>query len=109
MEQVSDKDISDVISKTKLSVSDLNQVFLELGMSQTDIDNIKHDARDHGESVKMQARRVLREWRQSYGKAATRQAVITALNNVKRTDAVQTLQSQWGMSTEGIYNYYVIN
>ena len=102
---MSDKDIRDVTTNANLSVSDLDQVFLELGMSNREIENTKYNAREY--TVDIQANRVLEEWRQRHGKEATRQAIITALEAGNRTEAVETLQDKWGMTPKGISNNYI--
>ena len=104
---MSDQDIHGVSTKANLSVSDLEHLFLQLGMSRLDIDNIKHNAGN--EPVDIQADRVLKEWRQRRGGNATRQAIISALEACNRIEASEALSKLWGMKTKGTANYYVIN
>ena len=57
MEKVSDKDIRDVTTRANLSESDLDNVFVELGIPTTDIENAKHNSKST--DVDIQAAKVL--------------------------------------------------
>ena len=104
---MSEKDIHDVTTKAKLLANDFEHLYLELRMSVTDIERIKHDARDEPSDI--QAYKVLKEWLQQNGDRATRQVIIDALEKDKRNEAAGILRKQWKMTIKGTANYYVIN
>ena len=106
MVKVSDTNIRDVTANANLTPSDLDALFLELGMSQVDIENTRYNLRH--EAVDIQANGVLQEWRRRNGNGATRQALITALNACRRTEAVEILQNRWRMTNNGISNYFIL-
>ena len=101
MEQVSENDINEVTKNARLQQSDLENLFIGLGMEANEIENAKKNSGTT--DIKLQAASVLRSWRKSRGKDATRQAVITALETCGYTEAVQRLQEKWKMtsSTKG--------
>ena len=102
MEKMSEKDIGDVTQTTRLLSSDLNNLFVELGLHTNEIENAKKNAGTY--DVKLQAASVLHFWRKSRGSDATRQAIITALKSRRYIEAVEILQEKWGMATKGISN-----
>ena len=93
---MTDKDINAVVSKAKLFKDDLDRLFNDLNIEPQDIERAKHSAGTN--DVGLQAIRVLKEWRQSKGRDATRQEIITALQLNNRADAVQILCKRWKMT-----------
>ena len=100
IETVSDKDIRDVTSNAGLQNSDLEDLFVELQLQADEIENAKRlaDTRD----FKLQAATVLRFWRQTNGSAATKQAIINALEECQLYDAVDILNEKWNLQTKGM-------
>ena len=100
MEKLSDKDILDII-KAKLSRAELHRLFLELGISDTDVENAERiaDSRDIG----LQANKVLKMWREKIGKNATRRRIINALTECSFMDAKEILEEKWSLIVQGKY------
>ena len=96
---MSDKDILDIASRTKLQHADLHNLFLELGIDDADVENAERmaDSRD----FKLQANKVLKMWRTSNGRNATRRAVINALMECGLVEAKEILEEKWGLVTQG--------
>ena len=98
---MSDKDIFDITNKTKLLHSDLHNLFSELGIEDTDVENAERiaDSRD----FKLQAKKVLKMWRTKNGRNATRKAVIDALMECGLVEAKEILEEKWGLIAKGKY------
>ena len=97
MEKVSDKDIGDVIKFARLQHSNLENLFVELGLKANEIEKAKKNA--DSSDIKLQAASVLRSWRRSRGNSATRRTVITALKECRCNEAEKILQEKWKMTT----------
>ena len=98
--RLSDSDIWDVAGKAELKHSDLERLFVALGLKAHDIENAKFSAAIN--DYQLQAQSVLQFWRQINGSRASRQAIINALKECKRTKALEILIRIWNLETEGI-------
>ena len=90
MEKMSENDIQDVTSKAGLNHKDLENLILQLNLLVSDVKHFKY-----------QAASVLETWHRIKGQAATKQALITALEKCGCYDAVDYLKEKWGLTTEG--------
>ena len=99
MEQVSDRDILDITSKTNLLYADLQHLFHTLDMSDPEIENAERntDSRD----VLLRANKVLKVWRMKNGKNAYRRRILDALLVCGLVDAKETLEKTWSLVHEG--------
>ena len=97
---VSDKDIRDVAGNAGLRHSDLENLFVVLGLQADAIENAQRLAGTN--DYKLQAASVLRSWRETNGNAATKQVIINALEECQYTGAVEILLGKWGMQNQGI-------
>ena len=99
IEQVSDRDIWDIASKTNLLHADLQCLFHALNMSGPEIENAERntDSRD----VTLRARRVLNEWREKNGRNACRIRILDAFLECGFIDAKETLEKTWSLLHEG--------
>ena len=99
MAKVSDKDIFDITRKTKLTHADLHNLFSELGIDDTDVENAERmaDSRD----FQLQAKNVLKMWRTKNGRNATRKAIIDGLTECDFKEAKEILEEKWGLFIQG--------
>ena len=96
---MSDKDIWDITSKTKLLHADLQRMFHALDMSLPEIENAERNT-DAGD-VTLRARRVLNDWRKKNGRNACRRRIIVALLECGLVDAIEILQETWDLAPQG--------
>ena len=96
---MSDTDIVDITCKTKLLHAQLHHMFNELNIHAADIENAERstDSRD----FKLQANRILKMWRSSNGRNATRRRIINALIECGFIEAKEILEEKWGFLTQG--------
>ena len=99
IEQVSDRDIRDITSKTGLLHADLQRLFHALNMTHAEIQNAERntDSRD----IILQARRVLNDWRMKNGRNACRRRIVEALLECNLVDAKEILEATWGFGLQG--------
>ena len=73
---------------------------MELRLPADEIENAKRlaDIND----FKLQAANVLRSWRETNGNAATKEAIINALEECQLYDAIEILQEKWNLQTKGM-------
>ncbi len=91
---VSDKEILTVVKEAGLGPSDLENLYLELGMDKPAIENATLSKKDLG--YKLQAIEVLRTWRRNKGRSATKGEILGALRRCKNLEAVAKLEDLWG-------------
>ncbi|XP_072018876.1 uncharacterized protein [Amphiura filiformis] len=97
--RVSDADISYVARKTKLTKDHLSNLYIELDIGEDEIENAKGKA--DTKDFKLQAISVLKAWRSSNGRNATRKAILEALKECDLIDAKEHLEEEWSVSLEG--------
>ena len=88
---ITESDFDDVIKL--LGIADLESFFQALGLQPPDIEKEKANAGVN--DVNLQARNVLRFWRKTEGKAATRKRILEALEKCEKRLAVQQLEATW--------------
>ena len=99
LETVSDSDIQDVARKADLTYAELHNLYGELGIPQSDIENQERIAKTT--DFKVQAVHVLRHWWQTKGTHATRNVILNALQECKYNRAKATLEEKWGFTIKG--------
>ena len=98
---VTDKDIQDVASKANLDYNQLQKLFVELEITQRDIEKQQRIAET--KDYEIQAKHVLQFWRQTNGKLATRRKILDALMECTLIEAKDLLVDTWGITFEGRY------
>ena len=93
-EKVSDKDIQDVVFKANLDYNKLENLFAELEITASEIDKERRNAKT--DDYQIQARFVLRFWRETKGNLATRRRILDALDEYSYKDAKDFLTGKWG-------------
>ena len=90
---VTDDDIRDVANKAELTHADLHHLYGELKLLHSEIEQQERiaDTKD----FMLQAERVLTFWRQKNGKEATRDKLMTALQECKLNRAKEILEERW--------------
>ena len=88
--QITDRDIIDVAHLLNSSTLEILYIFLDL--SAEDIEKAKQEA---GNSINLQAKNVMQFWRQTKGRSATREAMLTALDKSKNRNAMEKLEQRW--------------
>ena len=97
MGKLSENDIVELTDNARLQHSDLENLFILLGLQQNEIEKAKKNA--DTTDVKLQAASVLQSWRKSRGSDATRQVLITTLEKCGYIEAVEILQEKWKMTS----------
>ena len=104
MEKLSDRDIHDITTKTKLSHAQLHHLFHELDIADNDVENAERiaDSRD----FQLQANKVLKMWRAKIGNNATRRRIIDALTECSFNEGKAILEEKWGLTVQGKYQTF---
>ncbi|XP_072051601.1 uncharacterized protein [Amphiura filiformis] len=89
--QISDEDITDIISL--LGRDDLHKLFYALELPSTDID--KAEIKAGTLDVDLKARKVFETWRQRNGQQATQERILCALEECGNNDAKEKLEDKW--------------
>ena len=94
-EQISYREILHVTQKTGLTRDQLHTLFQTLDLEDHEVENAERnaDTRD----VKLQAAKVLNYWRTTKGRAATKEAILEALEECEYLGAIEILMQQWNM------------
>ncbi|XP_072023538.1 uncharacterized protein [Amphiura filiformis] len=95
MEQVSDLDIKVVVGKANLTSDNLTELFTELEIPSPEVESAKFGACTS--DVKLQSITVLRFWRQTNGRKATRRKILDALRECGFRDAKEILEEKWNL------------
>ena len=90
---MSDTELRDVAWLVRQA--DLEQLYIGLGMSATTVETAKFS--EANQDVRFKAYAVLKEWRTENGTEASKAAVLTALWRYNCIDAMQSLQTKWGL------------
>ena len=99
MDQLSDKDIWDIASKTNLLHADLQRLFHALDMSDPEIENAERNT--DSKDIALRARKVLKVWRMKNGRNACRRRILDALLECSLVDAKEILEKTWSFVHEG--------
>ncbi len=93
-DKLTETDILTVTHKVGLSRDQLRTLFMELKISDNDVENAQRcaDSLDY----KIQGNKVLLQWIRMTGKKATRRSIVDALKKCSWTDAAEQLMSKWG-------------
>ena len=91
--RMSDSELRDVAWEVRQA--DLEQLYIGLGISATTVETAKFS--EVNPDVRFKAYSVLKEWRTQNGTDASKAAVLTALWRCNCIDAMQLLQSKWGL------------
>ena len=99
--KISEKDIL-AVAKTIGTLEDVALFYTRLGMTENEITGAEQEANTTNPDMK--ARKVLLKWRQSKGKAATRHAIIVAMEAEKWTHSIETIQEEWNKQSNELNN-----
>ena len=100
---ISDDDMLFVARDCNLTNAQLNIFYLELGLTEAEIDAAKHKTAGAGiQSIYLQAVDVLRSWRLINADNATRMALIEAIDTCGYDTQVRTLEQEWDITLEGM-------
>ena len=90
---MSDRELRDVA--WDIRQADLEQLYIGLGISSTTVEAAKFS--ETNPDVRFKAYAVLKEWRTRNGTDASKAAILTALWRFYCIDAMQSLQTKWGL------------
>ena len=90
---VSDKDLVDVAKNCELRSEELEFIYIELDLSQAEIDDAKSIA--NNPSFQLQAVQVLRVWRRKKADSATREAILSAIEKCGYPNSKRILEDKW--------------
>ena len=96
LDQISDADIRDIVEV--LGYAELQTLYDTLGLRHQDIEKVEYST--GLQNVNLCARNVLRFWRQTIGRLATRHAVLQALGENRNRNAKEQLEAKWTMKGE---------
>ena len=99
IDKISDEEIQDVTSNAGLFRDELANFFAELDLPSSKIEHAKWLAATT--DSRLQAVSVLQTWHKMKGSDATKQAVLSALEECAYRKAVEILQEKWNLKTEG--------
>ena len=91
-----DSDFNDVAKLLKRD--ELHYLFEALHIDYREIEKAQYEA--DTKDVNLQAKNVLRKWRQQMGKQATRNAILEALKECKFTSVIEELQKTWAITVK---------
>ena len=83
----------------QLKRDELHYLFEALDIDYREIEKAQYEADTN--DVNLQAKNVLRKWKQKIGKKATRNAILEALKECKFTSAIEELQKTWAITAKG--------
>ena len=95
---ISDEDLADVVDQ--LDPTQMEKLYIRLGLSKSVIRKAMHEDETYGD-LDLQGQSVLRRWRQTKGKNATRKTILDAIETCGNYEVVENLEAKWTMEAVG--------
>ena len=90
---ITDREIFQVAARAGLNSDQLHYLYMALDLPDHEVENAERNA--NTTDVVLRARKVLLHWRTTRGSAATKQAILEALEVCGYVGAIEFLLEQW--------------